>query len=271
LCAEHSDPDAYAQMQAEERSAAESAERQAKELRAKRERAGRIYELTLQAIVAKSAQWPVSESDFRAVLVFILALTDNPVHVELMNHFKLPYGNVTAQRDLAAVVWRASKGKLLQMAIGAMLFHERQQQGYSDDCDAIALNGKVLQDLVRRYRVSVKQIETEVDAEIDARLGLRAQNPPPVQGDERKAAIAKLDTLAGVAPESGKWKCGMCGHASPARFKAKCQRCGALKGMGSQPDAEAAPEAKRAPKANPAKAKASAKKAGKGARKGGKK
>ena len=35
-------------------------------------------------------------------------------------------------------------------------------------------------------------------------------------------------------PKSNEWKCGMCGHNSPNRFRKKCQNCGALKGMGSE-------------------------------------
>lgn len=31
----------------------------------------------------------------------------------------------------------------------------------------------------------------------------------------------------------GDWQCGMCQHWSPKRFRSRCQRCGAEKGMGS--------------------------------------
>jgi hypothetical protein len=43
-----------------------------------------------------------------------------------------------------------------------------------------------------------------------------------------KHAVA--DQHAGA--EKNSWTCGMCGHTSPARFRKKCQRCGAVKGMG---------------------------------------
>lgn len=35
------------------------------------------------------------------------------------------------------------------------------------------------------------------------------------------------------------WKCGMCRHWSPARFKSRCQRCGAEKGSGHQQESSA--------------------------------
>lgn len=30
------------------------------------------------------------------------------------------------------------------------------------------------------------------------------------------------------------WRCGMCGHWSPRRFRTRCQACGAVKGYGYQ-------------------------------------
>lgn len=28
------------------------------------------------------------------------------------------------------------------------------------------------------------------------------------------------------------WRCGMCGRWSPMRFRSRCQRCGAVRGLG---------------------------------------
>lgn len=40
------------------------------------------------------------------------------------------------------------------------------------------------------------------------------------------------------------WRCGMCGHWSPRRCRARCQRCGAVRGYGYR-DREAVEERSR--------------------------
>ena len=32
----------------------------------------------------------------------------------------------------------------------------------------------------------------------------------------------------------GWWHCGMCGHFNPTRFRKRCQKCGAERGMGTR-------------------------------------
>jgi hypothetical protein len=241
------------------KAAIEQREQERARLAREEEAVEKTYAKTMDSILER-IEWPLSQEDL--VDIFAVMVDSFQCTPELADKFQVKRTPGAVQHDLIRASVKFQPAKIARMMFAGILLDAQIEGGP---------NNALLVGMARRFKVDASKIRKSVDAEIDARLGLRAQNPPPVQGDERKAAIAKLDTLAGVAPESGKWKCGMCGHDSPARFKANCQRCGALKGMGSQPEAEAAPAAKRAVKAKRAKAKASAKKAGKGARKGGKK
>lgn len=75
-------------------------------------------------------------------------------------------------------------------------------------------------------RVAVATGERQEDFERELRLMSRVKNLRGLQQS------AKLRMPRQEARPSTTWQCGMCGHNSPNRFRAHCQRCGAMKGYG---------------------------------------
>ncbi len=50
-----------------------------------------------------------------------------------------------------------------------------------------------------------------------------------VQGTMHELGLQETPAKSRRKPE---WTCGMCNHVNPARFRSRCQRCGAERGYG---------------------------------------
>ncbi len=253
------DTEAEARQAEEDKKAREEREQERARLAREEEFVEKVYAKTVDAILEK-VQWPLSQEDFVAI-VAALAM-ERGCHNELADKFAIPQRGGPRWQDIVLALPRFAPQKIARIAIAGILIDEGEQAG--------RVGNKVLAAFAKRYKIDSKKIAAEVNADIDARLGLRTLNPPGTPAgyaasnesvDARKASIAKLGTLSESA-EASTWKCGMCGHSSPARFRSKCQRCGAVKGMGL-PTEESEPNPAPKKKAKPAPAKKSAKAAAK--------
>lgn len=222
---------------AEEAREREEEERAYREHRAKEEAriarenecAEKTYARAVDEVLAK-IEWPMQAGDFAVILQYIIGAVDS-AH-EVADKFGIDGDNPARHVDLIKAIPKLSPVKRARVAIAAVMLDLGYQNGYGKDEEGPIC----LRALAKAHGVNLSKIEASVNEEIDVRLGLRKLNPP-AETDARKAVLAKLPALSD-APVS--WKCGMCGHMSPARFTKKCQRCGAEKGMGTLSEDELA-------------------------------